>query len=62
MIAMKRCRDSYCFECDAEIPVVTQHDPQGEPYLDLPDECPNCGEATDGGGDPDVREDFHSDV
>jgi hypothetical protein len=63
MIAMKRSHDTFCFECDEEIvPVVTEGPAGTEPYLDLPDECPHCGEPTDGGGDPDVREDFHADV
>jgi hypothetical protein len=55
-----------CLECDHEIPATVEYVEEGycnegEKYLDVPDECPNCGASTADGSEPSAREDFHSD-
>jgi hypothetical protein len=57
-----RTKTFCCMECDAEIEAEFVY---GEtPYDDdwnLPENCPSCGEVLYF-GEPDVREDFHSDI
>lgn len=58
---MPRTKTFYCYECDHEHEcVLVQDENYLSDYYDVPDNCENCGESMLG-GEPDYREDFHSD-
>lgn len=65
---MRKTEVVTCLECDHEhecalVAEYCEHYISAPDfYLDVPDECENCGEPLDAGGSCDEREDFHSDI